>query len=147
MLKKLVLMIASLVMLASCGGPAPTSQPSTDSKMDSFASSLEELPVSVEDSSSSFEQPSTFQQVTVNFYADYNTYSESIRNIYVTQKVTNGDKLEKPADPEAPFTDFPTFLGWSTRPLIEDTNLLWDFDKNIVNIKGSTLIMYGIWSN
>ena len=84
--------------------------------------------------------------MTVNFYLDYNTYSESTRNIYATQTVTNGSKLEKPANPtEAPFEDFPTFLGWSTHPLIEDPDMLWDFEKDIVNTKNTGLTMYGIW--
>ena len=143
MLKKTILMLASIGMLASCGTPAPASSAS--------APASSEPPISIPDSSAvpsepSSSTPATTQKVTVDFYLDYNTYTESIRNIYASQTVQNGEKLTKPADPEeAPFTDFPTFLGWSTHPLIEDPDMLWDFDKDVVDTKNSSLVMYGIW--
>ena len=40
---------------------------------------------------------------------------------------------------------FPVFLGWAPFALIEDPDLLWDFDKDIVNIKGDEMLMFGIW--
>lgn len=83
--------------------------------------------------------------ITVNFYIDYNYAAESIIyhtcDVYLNAKIT-----DKPSDPkENIFIDFPTFLGWSTYQLINDTDDLWDFQKNIVNTTSSTFSIYGIW--
>ncbi len=137
MLKKsnLILLVSSLAFVASCGHQVTSSEP------------VSETPASTAEKSeaSSSQSSTTFQEVTVDFYVDYNTYTANVRDTYDTQIIKNGDKLTKPATPEAPFKDFPNFLGWSTFALIEDPDLLWDFDNDIVNIEDTELIIFGIW--
>ncbi len=137
MLKKsnLILLLSSLAFTVSCG----KQNTSSDSSEASTASSVTESEESTVSSST------TFQEVTVDFYVDYNTYTANVRDTYDTQIIKNGDKLTKPATPDAPFKDFPNFLGWSTFALIEDPDLLWDFDNDIVNIEDTELIIFGIW--
>lgn len=134
---KIAILLSSSGLLASC---ASAESASYDQSMQ--ASSPEELISSIESASN---EPETTQEVTVDFYIDYNTYTADVRHPYQTQVIKNGEKLTKPEDPEAPFSDFPVFLGWAPFALIEDPDLLWDFDKDIVNIKGDEMLMFGIW--
>ena len=82
--------------------------------------------------------------ITVNFYADYNQLNE--KNVYVTQNVKNGAKLTKPADPtKAPMPEFPVFLGWSYKEIIDDKKDLWDFSTDTVQTNEPSFNLFGIW--
>ncbi|MCR4562889.1 MAG: hypothetical protein K5694_06800 [Bacilli bacterium] len=145
-----LLSLTSVMILGSCGHQAAPEASSSKEASSSSASSeaTSEVVSSAESSAESVSSSSASiadHPVTVNFYVDYNAYSESIRNIYHTENVDLGDKLVAPTTPEAPFTDFPNFLGWSTKTLIEDPADLWDFDNDVVYTKDSTLVIYGIW--
>ena len=85
-------------------------------------------------------------KITVNFYVDYNQVNAN--EIYHTEKVKNGSKLKKPNDPgETNFAEFPVFLGWSKKGVIDNKEDLWDFSVDRVDVKEGvkTLNIYGIW--
>ena len=95
-------------------------------------------------------------KITVNFYIDYNAATankeytiggENKLEIWATQKVDRGAKVTKPADPSAPFEEFPTFLGWSYKELIASTNDLWNFDTDTINPEEGVkeFSIFGIW--
>ena len=83
--------------------------------------------------------------VTVNFFLDYNDVSVTGR--YYRCQVNAGslitDVPPKPTTP--PMPEFPTFLGWSKKEVINDSKDLWDFSKDIVPSKSTVLNLYGIW--
>ena len=82
--------------------------------------------------------------VTVNFYLDYN--KEAAGEIYETQKVKNGSKVTEPTKPtEAPFPEFPNFLGWSEKEIIDNKSDLWNFSKNKIKTNYSEFSLFGIW--
>ena len=82
--------------------------------------------------------------ITVNFYADFNQVLS--KNVFQSYTVHNGDKLTKPTNnPEAPYPEFPVFLGWSAKEIIDDKADLWDFENDYVDTAGKTWNMYGIW--
>lgn len=85
------------------------------------------------------------QEITVNYYLDYNQIVS--KNIYLSVTVKNGSKLTKPADPTTPiFPEFPVFKGWSSKEIIDDAKDLWDFSKNTVRVTdGTTFNLFGIW--
>lgn len=83
-------------------------------------------------------------KITVNFYADYNQLNS--KNVYQTLKVNKGSKLNKPTDPkEAPMPEFPVFLGWSYKEIIDDKKDLWDFSKDKVEVDEPIFNLFGIW--
>ena len=85
------------------------------------------------------------QEITVNYYLDYNQIVG--KNVYQTVTVKNGSKLTKPLDPTTPvYPEFPVFKGWSSKEIIDDTKDLWDFSKDTVRVtSGSTFSLFGIW--
>ena len=79
----------------------------------------------------------------VYFYIDYNNVDQA--NPYLKVQVKWGSKITKPADPTtAPDPAYPTFLGWSERPVVDDTKYLYDFETTIKN-KTYDFVLYGIW--
>ncbi len=83
-------------------------------------------------------------KIQINFYVDYNQLN--IKNVYHTYRVKNGSKLTKPADPtEAPMPEFPVFLGWSYKEIIDNKNDLWDFSKDTVQTEEPKFNLFGIW--
>ena len=86
-------------------------------------------------------------EVTVTFYLDYNQVAAG--NIYYTEVVMNGHKIEEPEKPTAnqtPLEAYPVFLGWSTKEVIDDTKDLWNFDKDKLQLENtSKLSLFGIW--
>ena len=83
-------------------------------------------------------------KITVNFYLDYNQVSA--KNVYTTQSIDNGAKLTKPTDPtSAPLPEFPVFLGWSYKEIIDNKADLWDFSTDKVQTDEPTFSLYGIW--
>ena len=84
--------------------------------------------------------------VRVYFYADFN---QQMSGEYLsTVDVEKGSKVSKPDNPTAPMPDFPVFLGWSYKELINDKNDLWDFSKDVIEpTDGSNVFnLYGIWA-
>ena len=58
----------------------------------------------------------------------------------------NGSKLEAPATPtKAPMPEFPVFLGWSYKEIINDKKDLWDFSKDTVQTDETSFNLFGIW--
>ena len=88
----------------------------------------------------------TTVDISVTFYVDYNDVTAT--GVFATQVVKNGDKITNPGTPsEAPFEEFPNFLGWSAKEIIDDDADLWDFANDIVSVSiGNKLSIYGIWT-
>lgn len=95
-------------------------------------------------------------KITVSFYIDFN-YANANKewNIsggnsletYDVQRVENGSKVTKPADPTtAPFPEFPVFLGWSKKEVIDSKSDLWNFDTDTINTETKTFSLYGCWA-
>ena len=84
------------------------------------------------------------ETITVNFYHDYNQVAAG--EIYDTQYVKNGSKVKEPTKPtESPFPEFPVFLGWSKKEVIDDKKDLWNFSKDKVKTDIDEFPIYGIW--
>lgn len=82
-------------------------------------------------------------KIEVNFYADYNQLSA--KNPCHTVRVKNGSKLTAPSTPEAPMPEFPVFLGWSYKEIINDKKDLWNFSTDVVQTDEPTYNIFGIW--
>lgn len=84
-------------------------------------------------------------KVTCNFYIDFNHYNHKTR--YFQTIVMNDNLIEEvpPTPTEAPFEEFPVFLGWSTKEIVEDPSDIWNFATDKVESYYSTLSFYGIW--
>ena len=83
-------------------------------------------------------------KIQINFYADYNQLNS--KNVYHTYRVENGSKLTKPTDPtEAPMPEFPVFLGWSYKEIIDNKADLWDFSTDTVQTNEPSFSLFGIW--
>ena len=83
-------------------------------------------------------------KIQINFYADFNQLNS--KNVYHTYRVENGSKLTKPADPTtAPLPEFPVFLGWSVREIVDNKEDLWDFSTDVVQTEEKTFNLFGIW--
>ena len=85
-------------------------------------------------------------RVEVRYYLDY-TFEDADQT-YATLKVENGSKIGQPLEPQnAPSKEFPVFVGWSKKPIIDDTADLWNFDTDTVNVDEGvkTFAIYGIW--
>ena len=122
-MKKLFLPLAftALMVLGACGGrkskptPTPTAEPIDPSVV-----------------------------VTVNYYLDYNDTTKTGR--YYSESVNAGSLLTKPTDPTtSPQSEFPVFLGWSTKEIIDNKADLWDFSKDVVPSKSKLLSLFAIW--
>ena len=96
-------------------------------------------------------------KITVNFYIDFNTGnankewtiggSDNAPETYAVQRVENGSKVSKPEDPKTPpFSEFPVFLGWSKKEVIDNKNDLWNFDTDTINTDTKTFSLYGCWA-
>lgn len=86
------------------------------------------------------------KSVTVNFYIDFNYAAE--KEVYHTTSVYLNDVIsDVPANPSSNmFNEFPTFLGWSTYQIINDSGDLWNFAHDRVSTTYSVFSLYGIWS-
>ena len=83
------------------------------------------------------------ENVVVTFYIDFNQPNSD--ESYATQTIKQGEKVTAPATPtEAPFKEFPVFLGWSQKEVIQSKDDLWNFDSTITS-KTGTFSIYGIW--
>ena len=85
-------------------------------------------------------------RIEIRYYLDY-TF-EDTEETYATLKIKNGSKIGQPNEPQsAPSKEFPIFVGWSKKPIIDDTEDLWNFDSDVVNITdgSKTFSIYGIW--
>ena len=82
-------------------------------------------------------------KIQINFYADYNQIEA--KNVYHTYRIENGSLLTKPADPTAPLPEFPVFLGWSSKEIIDNKADLWDFSTDKVQTDEPTFNLFGIW--
>jgi len=83
-------------------------------------------------------------KIQINFYIDYNQWSA--KETYYTTRVKNGSKLEAPATPtKAPMPEFPVFLGWSKKEVIDDKKDLWNFSTDTVQTEEPIYNLFGIW--
>lgn len=83
------------------------------------------------------------ENVVVTFYIDFNQANGD--EYYATQTIKQGEKVVAPETPtEAPFEEFPEFLGWSAKEIIGSKKDLWNFDTTITS-KSGTFSIYGIW--
>lgn len=83
-------------------------------------------------------------QIAVNFYLDFNKVNE--KEVYYTVNVKKGDKLTAPTTPtQAPLPEFPVFLGWSKKEIVDDKKDLWNFSTDTVDTNESVFNIYGIW--
>ena len=83
------------------------------------------------------------ENVVVTFYIDFNQPNSD--ESYATQTIKQGEKVTAPETPtEAPFPEFPVFLGWSEKEIIQSKNDLWNFETTITS-KSGTFSIYGIW--
>ena len=85
-------------------------------------------------------------RIEVRYYLDY-TF-EDAEETYATLKIENGSKIGQPLEPQTiPFREFNVFVGWSSKPIIDSTDDLWNFDTDTVNVEEGvkTFSIYGIW--
>jgi len=91
------------------------------------------------------DTPAVEDEVTVNFYLDYN--QKPVGNIYKKVKVARGGLItDVPANPTTPlYPEFPVFKGWSYKELISSDEDLWDFSVDKVNTQFNSFDIFGIW--
>lgn len=91
------------------------------------------------------DTPAVVDEVTVNFYLDYN--QKPVGNIYKKVKVVRGGLItDVPANPTTPlYPEFPVFKGWSYKELISSEEDLWDFSVDKVNTQFNSFDIFGIW--
>lgn len=83
-------------------------------------------------------------KVQVDFYIDFNQWNA--KETYYSVRVANGSKLTAPATPtKAPMPEFPVFLGWSKKEVIDNKEDLWDFSTDVVETTTQTFNLFGIW--
>ena len=85
-------------------------------------------------------------KIQINYYLDYNQINT--KNTYYTTRVKNGSKLKEPTKPkskDAPLPEFPVFLGWSRKEIIDDKKDLWNFSTDVVNTEETEFNLFGIW--
>ena len=97
----------------------------------------------------SSEQPVDEDVITIKFYLDYNQVN--VDNVYVTYQIKNNSLLTEPTRPtssDAPLPEYPNFVGWSNKQIIDTTDDLWNFATDKVNLPSNikTFRMYGFWS-
>ena len=94
-------------------------------------------------SGGSGDQPSD-GKIQVNFYIDYNQWNA--KETYYSVRVKNGSKLKAPDNPtKAPMPEFPVFLGWSKKEVIDNKEDLWNFSTDVVDTTSQTFNLFGIW--
>ena len=85
-------------------------------------------------------------KIQINYYLDYNQINT--KNTYYTTRVVNGSKLKAPKTPkteDAPLPEFPVFLGWSRKEIIDDKKDLWNFSTDVVDTNEPEFNLFGIW--
>lgn len=130
MKKVFLLLLPMMLTLASCN-------PSSSSGSSSQGGSS--------DTSSSTTSSSEERKLTVYFFTSYDFFDKE--EAHDKQVVNYGAKLEKPTNPSCPDEAYPTFLGWSEHPVIDDTRFIIDFETYTVTTdeKIKELCLYGIW--
>ena len=83
------------------------------------------------------------EKITVNFYADFNQVEDG--NIFAMQTIDNKSKLKDPGQPTSIYPEFPVFLGWSYKEIIDNKEDLWNFSTDKVDTEEGIFNMYGIW--
>ena len=127
---KLIASLLAMLMVSGCScsvSPVSPSGEDTSSESTPKTSSIEE------------------HQITVKFYVDFNAFEADKKDVYQTQVVNLNDKLTKPTNPTSRFPEFKTFVGWSTKPIVDEDKDLWNFDTDKVYTADDALIMFGIW--
>ncbi len=85
-------------------------------------------------------------KIEVIFYQDYNQIR--IKEVYTSYRVENHTKLTKPADPtESNYPEFPVFIGWSRKEIVDNTEDLWDFENDTLDVKDNVkeFVLFGQW--
>ena len=84
--------------------------------------------------------------VVVTFYIDFNQPNSD--EYYYQTTIDQGATVAEPTAPkkaDAPFEEFPEFMGWSAKEIIKSKADLWDFSNNTITSKTGTFELYGIW--
>ena len=83
------------------------------------------------------------ENVVVTFYIDFT--QQDGEEYYAVQTIKQGEKVVAPETPtQSQFKEFPVFLGWSEKEIIDNKQDLWNFDNTITS-KTGTFSIYGIW--
>lgn len=137
-MKKACLAILPILMVLAACGPTQTNS----SVSNPTSSSTTSNPTSTGSSSSSSKVE---QKLTVYFFVSYDHFDKT--QAYNVQKVDWGSKLTKPQDPSCLDESYPTFLGWSEHPVVDNERFIIDFNTYTVtkDTKVRELCIYGIW--
>ena len=83
--------------------------------------------------------------IRVFFYVDFN--QPNTGECLEHQDVLPDSLITAPVTPYAVSEDFPVFLGWSAKEVINDKKDLWNFSSDKVNTENgeNTFSIYGIW--
>ena len=93
--------------------------------------------------------------INVFFFIDYNNVDEAdttgkrlLANFLWYPDRPIGQSGLVPSDPTvAPTSDFPYFIGWSTRAIIDSRDLLIDVDTFTLGSSRNYIYIFGIWSD
>ena len=133
-LKKLLLLplLAAPLMVASCvSGGGTTSSSGGDSSSSGGGGGSKNL--------------------LMKFFSDYNHYDEEEPYLsvwwYYDQPFSKADiGLNDPTEVPDPY--YPTFLGWSIHPVVDEDQYLWNFGKDVVTTEmavGGEIEFFGIF--
>lgn len=139
-MKKAYLFLLPLVLgLAACNP-----QTDTSTSVSGDVTSEVSQPSSGSQTSSSTSKPNE-KKIKVYFFTSYDYFDKE--TAHAVQEVVYGGKLTKPTNPTCPDEAYPTFLGWSERPVVDQDRFIIDFSTYTVT-KDTTvkeLYIYGIW--
>lgn len=93
--------------------------------------------------------------INIYFFLDYNSVDETdttgkrlLANFLWYPDRPIGQSGLVPSDPTvAPTSDFPYFIGWSTRAIIDSADLLIDVDTFTTGSARNYIYIFGIWSD
>lgn len=87
----------------------------------------------------------------VHFYSDYNHFEEGESYLdawWYYNRPIDKDKIGLKDPTEAPDPYYPTFLGWSLHPIVDEEQYLWDFTTDVVTedmAVGGEIEFFGIY--
>lgn len=127
---KKILLLAPILLLASCASPLPSSSSQQPS----------ETP-------SSSEEDSMFAKDKAMVYFFESSVKFDKKNPFYVMEYEVGSKITNPGTPTSSDPAFNKFLGWSAKPNIIDETELWNFDEDSLPnyIPGSEYYIYGQW--
>lgn len=138
---KKILLLAPILLLASCAAPLPSSSSSQQPSSETSSSQ----PSSSEPSSS--EEDSMFAKDKAMVYFFESSVNFDKKNPFYVMEYEVGSKITNPGTPASSDPAFNKFLGWSAKPNIIDETELWNFDEDTLPnyIPGNEYYIYGQW--